>query len=162
MFLQFIIAFLVSMVPLIELRGAVPIAVAMNSGLPEWAILIAAIIGNMVPVPFIYLYARKFLEWGSKQKWAKFKKFCNFCLKKGEKAGKEIVKKAGKNGTFVALMLFVAIPLPGTGAWTGALGASILKFDFKKAVISISLGVAIAGLIMLLASLGLFRWIFGA
>ena len=157
---KILIVFLISMVPLVELRGAIPIAVAMNLGLPEWLVLIVAIIGNILPVPFIYFFARKVLEWGSKKKWEPFKKFCNFCIKKGEKAGEKLLEKA-KAGVYFALFLFVAIPIPGTGAWTGTLAASILKLDFKKAVISISAGVLVAGLIMLGISLGLFKVIFG-
>ena len=157
---KILIVFLISMVPLVELRGAIPVAVAMNLGLPEWLVLIVAIIGNILPVPFIYFFARKVLEWGSKKKWEPFKKFCDFCIKKGEKAGEKLLKKA-KAGVYFALFLFVAIPIPGTGAWTGTLAASILKLDFKKAVISISAGVLVAGLIMLGLSLGLFKVIFG-
>ena len=149
------------MVPLIELRGAIPVAVGMDLGLPEWAVLITAIVGNMIPVPIIYLFARKVLEWGSKVKWKPFKEFCNFCLKKGEKAGNKLLKKAGNYGTYFALYLFVAIPIPGTGAWTGTLAASILKLDFKKTLIAVLAGVLTAGLIMLAASLGLFKVIFG-
>ena len=160
MFWKILIVFLVSMVPLIELRGAIPIAVGMGVELPEWAILIIAIIGNLIPVPFIYWFARKVLEWGSKCKWKTFKKFCDFCLKKGEKAGDKLLAKA-KGGVYWALFLFVAIPIPGTGAWTGTLAASILKLDFKKTMISIIAGVITAGLIMLAVSLGLFKVIFG-
>ncbi len=161
MFLNILIVLLISMVPLIELRGAIPIAVGMNMALPEWAILLVAIIGNIIPVPFIYLFARKVLEWGNtKCSWRAFKKFCNFCLKKGEKAGEKLLKKAG-HGLYIALFLFVAIPIPGTGAWTGTLAASILKLDFKKTMIAIITGVLVAGLIMLAVSLGLFRVIFG-
>lgn len=149
------------MVPLIELRGAIPIAVVMNLDLPEWAVLLTAIIGNMIPVPFIYLFARKFLEWGAKKKWKPLKQFCNFCLKKGQKGGEKLLKKAGNKGTYFALFLFVAIPVPGTGAWTGTLAASILNLDFKKTILSVLAGVLVAGLIMLLASLGLFKVIFG-
>ena len=149
------------MIPLIELRGAIPVAVGMDLGLPEWAVLITAIVGNMIPVPIIYLLARKVLEWGSKVKWKPFKEFCNFCLKKGEKAGNKLLKKAGSYGTYFALYLFVAIPIPGTGAWTGTLAASILKLDFKKTLIAVLAGVLTAGLIMLAASLGLFKVIFG-
>ncbi len=158
---KIILVFLVSMVPLIELRGAIPIAVGMGVELPEWAILIIAIIGNLVPVPFIYLFARKVLEWGSTKckKPKAFKKFCTFCLKKGERAGDKLLKKAGR-GLYFALYLFVAIPVPGTGAWTGTLAASILKLDFKKTIISIVAGVITAGLIMLLVSLGLFKVLF--
>lgn len=148
------------MVPLIELRGAIPVAVGMDLGLPEWAVLITAIIGNLIPVPVIYFFARKILEWGSKKDWKPFKQFCNFCLKKGEKAGTKLLKKAGNYGTYFGLFLFVAIPIPGTGAWTGTLAASILNLDFKKTMIAICAGVLTAGIIMLFVSLGLFRWLF--
>ncbi len=161
MFWSILAIFLISMVPLIELRGAIPIAIGMGLGLPEWAILLIAIIGNILPVPFIYLFARKLLVWGSKKSWKPAKKFCNFCLKKGEKAGEKLLKKTKNYGTYVALFLFVAIPIPGTGAWTGTLAASILKLDFKKSVIAVVLGVLTAGLIMMAVSLGLFRGIFG-
>lgn len=157
---RILLVFLIAMVPLIELRGAIPIAVGLNVGLPEWAILLVAVLGNILPVPFIYLFARKFLEWGSRQKWQQMKKFCRFCLNKGEKAGQKLLKKAG-NGIYLALFMFVAIPMPGTGAWMGTLAASILDLNFKKTVIVIIAGVVTAGLIMLLASLGLFRGILG-
>ena len=148
------------MVPLIELRGAIPIAIGIDLGLPEWAVLIIALIGNILPVPIIYLFARKVLVWGQKCKWKTFKKFCDFCLKKGEKAGNKLLKKA-KGGVYVALFLFVAIPIPGTGAWTGTLAASILNLDFKKSMLAVILGVITAGLIMLLVSLGVFKVMFG-
>ncbi|MBQ8985281.1 small multi-drug export protein [Candidatus Saccharibacteria bacterium] len=157
---KILLVFLVSMVPLIELRGAIPIAIGMDLGLPEWAVLIIALIGNIVPVPIIYLFARKVLEWGQKSKWKPFKNFCNFCLEKGKKAGDKLLKKA-KSGVYFALFLFVAIPIPGTGAWTGTLAASILNLDFKKTMIAIISGVVTAGLIMLLVSLGVFKIIFG-
>ncbi len=160
MFWKILVVFLISMIPLVELRGAIPIAVGMNLDLPEWAILIIAIIGNILPVPFIYFFARKVLDWGSKKKWKPVKEFCDFCLKKGEKAGEKLLKKA-KAGVYFALFLFVAIPIPGTGAWTGTLAASILKLDFKKTIISVSAGVLTAGLIMLGFSLGLFKVVFG-
>lgn len=160
MFWKILIVFVISMIPLIELRGAIPVAVGMELGLPEWLVLIVAIIGNMLPVPIIYLFARKVLNWGTTVKWKPFKKFCNFCLKKGEKAGDKLLKKA-KSGVYFALFLFVAIPIPGTGAWTGTLAASILNLDFKKTTIAILAGVLTAGLIMLAFSLGLFKVIFG-
>ena len=158
---KYLLVLIISMIPLIELRGAIPVAVGMDLGLPEWAVLITAIIGNLIPVPIIYVFARKFLEWGAKKKWKPLKQFCNFCLKKGEKAGDKLLKKAGDYGTYFALFLFVAVPIPGTGAWTGTLAASILKLDFKKTMIAIMAGVLVAGLIMLAASLGLFKVIFG-
>ena len=160
MFWKTLLVFVISMVPLIELRGAIPIAVGMDLGLPEWLVLVVAMIGNILPVPFIFFFARKVLEWGSKVKWKPFKEFCNFCLKKGQKAGEKLLKKA-KDGVYVALFLFVAIPIPGTGAWTGTLAASILKLDFKKTIISIIAGVLVAGIIMLLVSLGLFKALLG-
>ena len=153
MFWNFVLVFLVSMVPVIELRGAVPIGVGM--GLPEWAVLLVAIIGNMVPVPFVYKFMRKFLEWGTQKKWRPLKKFCDFCLKKGTRAGDKLEKKAGK-GIFVALMLFVGIPVPGTGAWTGTLAASMLDLPYKKSVLAVLCGVLLAGIIMLFLSLGVF------
>ena len=147
---KYLIVFLVSMVPLIELRGAIPLAtVAYN--LPVLESYIIAILGNMLPVPIVYFFARKVLEWGQNKKY--IGKFCSFCLKKGEKGGKKLEKKAGM-GLYIALLLFVGIPLPGTGAWTGTLAASILNMDFKKSVIAVMGGVILAGIIMGLLSFG--------
>ena len=154
--LHYIIVFLISMVPLIELRGAIPYAVGVNNlggNMNMVVVYILAIIGNMLPVPFIYLFTRKILEWGKDKKF--IGKFFTFCLEKGEKGGKKLQAKAGR-GLFVARMLFVGIPLPGTGAWTGTLAASMLDMDFKKSVIAVMLGVIIAGVIMGLASMGVF------
>ena len=154
--IKYLIVFLISMVPIVELRGAVPYAIGIGlSIIPSYII---AIIGNMIPVPFIFLFARKILVWGSKQKH--IDKFFKWCLKKGEKGGEKLKAKA-KNGIYVALLLFVGIPLPGTGAWTGTLAASILDLDFKKSVLAIMLGVMLAGIIMGLLSLGLFKGILG-
>lgn len=141
---QYIIPFFISMVPLIELRGAIPIAQGM--GLPILPSYIVCIIGNMIPVPFIYLFARKVLEWGADKPVVG--KFFTYCLEKGKKGGQKLTEKAGR-GTFVALLLFVGIPLPGTGAWTGALVAAIMKLDLKYAVTSIGIGVLIAGCIVM-------------
>ena len=149
---KYVIVFFVSMVPLIELRGAIPIAVALD--LTKWISFVIAIIGNMVPVPFIYLFARKVLECGKDKKV--IGKFFTWCLVKGEKGGRKLQKKAGK-GLFLALLLFVGIPFPGTGAWTGTLAASILKLDFKKTVLAVMLGVLMAGIIMMLISFGVFE-----
>ncbi|MDD3413186.1 MAG: small multi-drug export protein [Lachnospiraceae bacterium] len=143
--------FFISMVPLIELRGAIPIGVGL--GLPLLPTYIIAVLANMVPVPFIYLFARKVLEWGSDK--PVIGKFFTFCLEKGEKGGKKLQSKAGR-GLFFALLLFVGIPLPGTGAWTGTLAASILDMDFKSSVLAVMGGVLLAGLIMGAASAGLF------
>ena len=145
----YLIVFLISMVPIVEIRGAVPVAVANDLNL-FWTYVIC-ILGNMLPVPIIYLFARKVLVWGSDKKF--IGKFFSFCLEKGEKGGRKLEAKAG-NGMFIALMLFVGIPLPGTGAWTGTLAASILDMDFKESVIAVLLGVILAGIIMGLVSAG--------
>ena len=147
---KYILVFFISMVPIIELRGAVPIGVT-YFGLNEYITLAVCIVGNMIPVPIIYLFARKVLIWGSKLKHGSgiFKWF----LQKGEKAGQKLTAKSKKNGAFIALMLFVGIPLPGTGAWTGTLAASMLDFDAKKTTKAVVLGVLMAGIIMLVISL---------
>ena len=146
--MNYLIVFLISMVPLIELRGAIPVAMTMGLDM-VWAYVIC-VIGNMLPVPFIYFFARKVLIWGADKKY--IGKFFTFCLEKGEKAGRKLVETTGRGGLFLALMLFVRIPLPGTGAWTGALGASFLNMGFKSTVASVSLGLVIAGVIMGAAS----------
>lgn len=135
--------FFVSMVPIVELRGAIPIS--QGFGLPLLQSYIICVIGNMLPVPVIFFFARKVLIWG------KYKKFIGgfftWCLDKGERGGEKLKEKAGK-GLYVALLLFVGIPLPGTGAWTGTLAASFLDMDFKKSVIACMGGVLLAGVIM--------------
>ena len=151
--LHYLIIFFVSMVPIIELRGAMVYAVGYD--LPYIPALITCVIGNMLPVPIIYFFARKVLVWGANKKY--IGKFFSFCLEKGEKAGQKLVKTAGRGGLFLALLLFVGIPLPGTGAWTGTLGASFLNMGFKSTVLSVSLGVVLAGIIMALVSTGVFR-----
>lgn len=148
---KYLIVFLISMVPLIELRGAIPYAVGFN--LPMIPSYIVAVIGNMLPVPFIFLFARKMLEWGKDK--PVIGRFFTFCLEKGEKGGRKLQAKAGK-GLYIALLLFVGIPLPGTGAWTGTLAASLLDMDFKKSTLYVMLGVILAGVIMLAASMGVF------
>lgn len=155
MFKKYLIVFLVSMLPLIELRGAIPYAVLFE--LPKIPSFIISIIGNMLPVPFIYLFARKVLEFGKDKKF--IGKFFTWCLEKGKKGGEKLEAKAGR-GLYIALFLFVGIPLPGTGAWTGTLAASFLEMDFKKSVIAVTLGVLLAGLIMLAVSFGLLEVIF--
>ena len=142
---------LISMLPLVEIRGAVPYAVGMD--LPLVPSIIVAVIGNMIPVPFIFLFARKVLEWGKDKKI--IGPFFTWCLQKGEKGGRKLEEKAGK-GLYWALFLFVGIPVPGTGAWTGMLAASILNMDFKKSTLAALGGVLLAGAIMLAASLGVF------
>ena len=148
---KYLFVFFVSMVPLIELRAAVPIALGMN--LPVVPSYVVCILGNMLPVPIIFLFARKVLEWGADK--PVIGKFFTFCLEKGHKGGEKLKEKAGK-GLFVALLLFVGIPLPGTGAWTGTLAASLLDMDFKSSVFAVLFGVVLAGIIMGLASAGVF------
>ena len=155
----YLIVFFISMVPIVEIRGAVPVAVANDLNL-FWTYVIC-ILGNMLPVPIIYLFARKVLVWGSDKKV--IGKFFSFCLEKGEKGGRKLQEKAGQ-GLFVALLLFVGIPLPGTGAWTGTLAASILDMGFKKSVLACMGGVLVAGTIMFCLSFfarGTFMALFG-
>lgn len=153
--LKYLLVFFVSMVPLIELRGAVPIGLSPLLGDPISLVplYIICIIGNMLPVPFIFFFARKVLIWGADKK--AIGKFFRFCLEKGEKGGQKLQQKAGR-GLYFALFLFVGIPLPGTGAWTGTLAASFLNMDFKKSILAIIAGVILAGVIMGLASIGVF------
>ena len=148
MFKNCLVVFLVSMVPLIELRGAIPYG--MLFGLPLWLTYIIAIVGNMLPVPIIYLFARKVLVWGKDK--PVIGKIFTFCLEKGEKGGRKLQEKAGR-GLFWALLLFVGIPLPGTGAWTGTLAASLLNMGLKKSTLACMGGVLLAGCIMGLLSL---------
>ena len=150
MFVKILLTFLISMVPIVELRGAVPFGVGM--GVNPFVALGVSIIGNMIPVPFVFFFARKFLNWGKDKKL--IGKFCKWVLKKGEKGGKKLTEKAGRS-TYVALLLFVGIPIPGTGAWTGTLAASLLDLDFKKSSVAVVCGVVLAGIIMLtLSTLG--------
>lgn len=146
--LKYILTFLISMVPIVELRGGIPIGVSMGV---DWRIAVAiCMVGNILPVPFIFLFARKILVWGKDK--PVIGKFFSWCLEKGEKGGRKLSEKAGK-GMFLALMLFVGIPLPGTGAWTGTLAASILDLDFKKSIPAIICGVVLAAVIITAATL---------
>ena len=138
---KYLIVAFVSMVPIVELRGAIPIAEGL--GLNIFIYYPIAIIFNMLPVPIIYLFARKVLEWGKDKKI--IGKFFTWCLEKGEKGGEKLKATAGNKGIFFALLLFVGIPLPGTGAWTGTLAASFLNLDFKTSVSAVALGVILAG-----------------
>ncbi len=141
--LDYVIVFLISMVPLVELRGAIPWALTHN--MPVLPSYIVAVIGNMLPVPVIFFFARKVLEWGKDKRF--IGGFFSFCLNKGHSAGEKLMNKAGR-GLYLALFLFVGIPLPGTGAWTGVLAASILDMDFKKSTAAVIGGVILAGIVM--------------
>ena len=136
------------MVPLIELRGAIPVSQALK--LPVISSYVVSIIGNMIPVPFIFLFARKFLEWGQDKRLVGG--ICSFFLLRGTSAGEKMQAKAGR-GLYFALFLFVGIPLPGTGAWTGTLAASLLDLDGKKTSLAVMGGVLLAGVIMLVLTL---------
>ncbi len=156
---QYIACLIVSMIPLIELRGAIPVAYLFKAANPEFNLLLGYIIiavGNMIPVPLVFFFARKVLEWGADKRV--IGRFFRFCLEKGHKGGEKLQSKAGR-GLFVALMLFVGIPLPGTGAWTGTLAASILDMKFKDSILAVVCGVALAGIIVgLLCTLGFGAW----
>lgn len=145
---QYLTVFFISMVPLIELRGAIPIALGM--GLPAVPAIIVCVVGNMLPVPIVYFFARKFLLWGARQRY--IGKICSFFVVKGERAGQKLAAKAGRGGLAVALMIFVGVPLPGTGAWTGTLGASFLNMGPKATAAAVSAGVVLAGIIMAIVS----------
>ena len=151
--LKYLAAFFISMIPVLELRGAIPFAVGMD--IPYIPALIICTIGNMIPVPFVYAFGRSFLKWGSHQKY--IGNLCKKFLEKGEAAGRRLVAATGRGGSFVALMLFVGIPLPGTGAWTGALAASLLDLGIKTTALAVSLGVMMAGVIMAVASGSVFH-----
>ncbi len=148
--MKYLIIFFISMVPIVELRGALPVAA--GYGLPMVQSYIICVLGNMLPVPVIFFFARKVLLWGADKKY--IGKFFTWCIDKGERAGDKLKEKTGR-GLYVALLIFVGIPLPGTGAWTGTLAASFLDMDFKKSVIACMGGVLLAGVIMgVLSALG--------
>lgn len=156
MFFKYLAVFFISMVPIVELRGSIIASTWWD--LNYLTALTVSVIGNMIPVPLIYFFARKILLWGADKKF--IGKFFTFCLEKGERAGQKLTVRAGRGGLFVALMLFVGIPLPGTGAWTGTLAASFLNMGIKTTALAVSLGVVIAGIIMGMVSTGVFS-VFG-
>lgn len=146
---QYLWVFFVSMLPIVELRGAVPIGVGM--GLPFWNTYAVSVIGNMIPVPFILLIVKPVLMYMQKIQFLKLDKIATFFLEKGHKAG----AKFG-DAKYWALFMFVAVPMPGTGAWTGSLAASLLDLDFKKSLAAVFFGVVTAGIIMGAVSFGVF------
>ena len=149
MILKYLLIMIISMIPIVELRGAVPIGISM--GLHPILTIMICVIGNMLPVPVIHIFARKFLIWGSKQKF--IDKICSFFIRKGERASAKLLNNKNRYGTMLALMIFVGLPLPGTGAWTGTLGASFLGLDFKTTCISVVCGVIFAGVVMTVLTL---------
>lgn len=153
-FVKYLIVFFVSMVPIIELRGAIPIGVGM--GLDVLPTFLVAIAGNILPVPFLILFSKRILTWLAT--WKKVGPFFQRIIDRAN-AKKDTLGKY----ELLGLMLFVGIPLPGTGAWTGSLIAALLQLRVRNAFIAIALGVVLAGIIMSLASaglLGIFNHIF--
>ncbi len=136
-----LITFLISMVPVIELRGAIPYGMA--HGLAPWLACAVSIVGNMLPVPFILLFIRKFLHW--MKRYPKLGRIA-------EKLERRAANKSGRvrKSELIGLCLLVAIPLPGTGAWTGALVAALMEMRLKRALPTIFLGVVLAGIIVTL------------
>ena len=122
---KYIWLIIISMLPIVEIRGAIPVAVGFK--IPIIEAYIICLIANMIPVPFIYIFSRKLLEWGINKRY--IEKPFSAILNKGKKAGEKLSNSSGKYGIFVALALFVGIPIPGTGAWTGTLAASILELE---------------------------------
>lgn len=139
--------FIVSMLPIVELRGAIPVGVAF--GLPVWQAALISIVGNIIPAPFIIAFIRVIMDW-LRTKSRTMEKFVLWLEKKGTGPDAEKIRKA----EFWGLVMFVAIPLPGTGAWTGSLIAALLDIRMKRAVPPIVLGVLIAAVIVSLATVG--------
>lgn len=152
MITKYILVFLISMLPLVELRGAIPYAQVV--GVPFRYALPLAVVGNLIPMPFIFFFARKILKWGSDK--PVIGRLFSAVLRKGHAAGEKL-RQGGAAKVYLALLFFIMIPVPGTGAWTGILAASILDLNFKKSMLAAFLGVLGASLIMALASRGLFH-----
>ena len=145
--LNYLWVFLISMIPIIELRGAIPLGAAF--GLPWWQNYLIAVVGNLLPVPIILLFVKSVLNWMSKCRVKLFNKIANKMYEKAEKNRDKIERYA-----FWGLTLFVAIPLPATGAWTGTLVAALFDMKFWKSLLSALIGVMIAGVVMTLVSYG--------
>ena len=136
----FTLTILVSMLPVVELRGGIPFGVA--AGLPVWAAFIAAVIGNLIPVPFIIVYIRRVFQW-MRNRMPRLNGLVDALERKAHLKGQKVTKYK-----YLGLMILVAIPLPGTGAWTGSLAAAFLDMRLNKAIPSIVAGVLIAGLVI--------------
>ena len=143
---EFTLTILVSMIPVVELRGGIPFGVA--AGLPVWAAFIAAVIGNLIPVPFIIVYIRRIFQW-MRRRIPKLNSMVDKLEHKAHLKGQRVTKYK-----YLGLMLFVAIPLPGTGAWTGALAAAFLDMPLRKAIPSIFTGVLVAGIAISILTFG--------
>ena len=135
---EFTFTVLVSMLPVVELRGGIPFGVA--AGLPVWAAFIASVAGNLIPVPFIIVYIRRILQW-TRERLPRLNSLVDALERKAHLKGEKVTKYK-----YLGLIILVAIPLPGTGAWTGSLAAAFLDMPLRKAIPSIIAGVLIAGL----------------
>ncbi len=153
---NYFLVFFISLLPILELRGGLIAAYILD--LPLIPSMIICYIGNMLPIPFLLMFVKKVLNWLGKFKI--FAPFVNWIQHRGEKKAKEMKEKQSKFEEW-ALMAFVAIPLPGTGGWTGSLVAALLDMDNKKAFKVIAVGVAIAGVIVAALSYGLVDVIIG-
>jgi uncharacterized membrane protein len=142
--------FCLSMVPVIELRGAIPLG--MSWGLPFWQVFAVCVLGNLLPVPFLVTFAERVLRWGVRL--PKVGSLCAAIIRRGEQKANSIA-----GAEMLGLFLFVAIPLPGTGAWTGSLAAALLGLPVKKAVLPIAAGVVTAGIIMGIGTYGVLSFI---
>lgn len=136
-----------SMIPIIELRGSIPLGALLN--MPFWLNYLLSVVGNMLPIPVILLFVKVVLNWMAKCKIKLFNKIANWIFRKADK-NRPKIEKFG----FWGLYIFVAIPLPGTGAWTGSLVAALIDMRFGKAILAVALGVLTAGVIMTLISYG--------
>ena len=143
---EFTLTVLVSMVPVVDLRGGIPFGVA--AGLPVWAAFLAAILGNLIPAPFIIVYIRRIFQW-LRLRLPRLNSLVDKLEKKAHLKGQKVSKYK-----YLGLAIFVAIPLPGTGAWTGALAAAFLDMPLRKAIPSIVAGVLTAGVVISIVTFG--------
>lgn len=144
---EFTLTMLVSMIPVVELRGGIPFGAA--AGLPVWAACIAAVIGNLIPVPFIIVYIRRIFQW-MREKMPRLNRMVDALERKAHLKGQKVSKYK-----YLGLAIFVAIPLPGTGAWTGSLAAAFLDMPLRRAIPSIVAGVVVAGLAISILTFGI-------
>lgn len=142
---EYVVTLVISVIPVLELRAS--IIYGWTQGLPWYSVYLISVIGNMLPVPFILLFIRRIIDWMKTTK--RLRKVALWLESKGEKHRDKVLRYA-----FFGLALFVGIPLPGTGAWTGALVAALLDMRMKKALPSIFLGVLMAGVLIMLATYG--------
>ena len=143
---EFTLTMLFSMIPVVELRGGIPFGVTL--GLPVWVAFIAAVIGNLIPVPFIIVYIRRIFQW-MRRRMPRLNSLVDKLEQKAHLKGQKVTKYK-----YLGLMLFVAIPLPGTGAWTGSLAAAFLDMPLRKAIPSVVVGVLIAGMAISILTYG--------